>query len=568
MAKNSQEKTIKENEQIINQQEEQIDLSKKFEQRLDAIADKALKIKKAYQDTVKETSSIDTILKAIETKRDSSIDNVRTLDKLRKDSEKEELKALKDYNKLLTVKNDLLMEGYSEKDIDDLIGDELEMQEAILGERMAQRDVAEDLYQIGLKTARQDSLRLKQAKDLTPTIEAQAEAAKKFGNNVNSFITSLPFGGALSKIFGLDNLGTEMEKGVTNNLAEVGEGAEKTKGMFSSMGAGMVAAIQSVGAAFKANPYLFTIGAIISLALAYFKFKKEVRDLGNEMGVTAAKAQDMYLGLRRAETELKVMGFDSAKLKTTLTEMSSTFGSLENVTVENAKNIEKMAQEMGIAGQDVVKFSKVMMDLTGESFDTATNMAKIAANMAAAANVSTDKVMKDMQTSAERFAEYSMQGAEGMAQAAIEAAKVGSELKGILDAADSLLKFETSITSQFEAQVLTGKMINTERARQLALDGDIAGLTTEIQSIVGQVGDIQELNVIQRKSVAEAIGISVQDLMRISRGEAMQERQSVQEVITKEVGKTNELLAKIHKVDLESLDVAKDKVVTINEKMY
>ena len=45
------------------------------------------------------------------------------------------------------------------------------------------------------------------------------------------------------------------------------------------------------------------------------------------------------------------------------------------------------------------------------------------------------------------------------------------------------------------------------------------GLTQEIQSIVGQVGDIQTINVIQRQSVADAIGISVQDLLRISRGE-------------------------------------------------
>ena len=89
----------------------------------------------------------------------------------------------------------------------------------------------------------------------------------------------------------------------------------------------------------------------------------------------------------------------------------------------------------------------------------------------------------------------------------------------IVEAADNLLKFEDSITKQFEAQVLTGRQINTERARQLALDGDIAGLTTEIQSIVGQVGDIQSLNVIQRKSVADAIGISVEDLLKISRGE-------------------------------------------------
>ena len=78
---------------------------------------------------------------------------------------------------------------------------------------------------------------------------------------------------------------------------------------------------------------------------------------------------------------------------------------------------------------------------------------------------------------------------------------------------------------------MTGKQINTERARQLSLDGDIAGLTQEIQSIVGSVGDIQTLNVIQRQSVADAIGISVQDLLRISRGEQAQQQETVQDKI-------------------------------------
>ena len=82
---------------------------------------------------------------------------------------------------------------------------------------------------------------------------------------------------------------------------------------------------------------------------------------------------------------------------------------------------------------------------------------------------------------------------------------------------------------------MTGKQINTERARQLALDGDIAGLTQEIQSIVGSVGDIQSLNVIQRKSVADAIGISVSRLIKnISWRSKLQQQETVQDKVINE----------------------------------
>ena len=222
------------------------------------------------------------------------------------------------------------------------------------------------------------------------------------------------------------------------------------------------------------------------------------------------------------------------------------------------------AQNAGVAGSEIVKFNKVMMDLTGSSFDVATNMAKTAVNMAKSANVSTSKVLSDMASSANKFAEFSMQGAEGFAKAAVEAAKVGSSVNEILGAADKLLDFESSITAQFKAQVLTGKQINTERARQLALDGDIAGLTNEIQSIVGQVGDIQTLNVIQRQSVADAIGISVADLLRISRGEQAQQQETVQD----KVDTTNKILLEGLDVDKKILEATEDKNVNIIQPAF
>ena len=127
----------------------------------------------------------------------------------------------------------------------------------------------------------------------------------------------------------------------------------------------------------------------------------------------------------------------------------------------------------------------------------------------------------------------------GFAQAAIEARKVGTNLSAILGVADNLLDFETSLTKQFEAQVLTGKNLNLERARQLSLEGDIAGLTTEIQKTVGSLGEIQSMNVIERRAIAEAIGLSADDLLKVARGEAVAEQETVQD----KLDTTNKLLA-------------------------
>ena len=380
------------------------------------------------------------------------------------------------------------------------------------------------------------------AKENAQFLEDGLESAGDLGKTIENSIKGIPLiGSTLVDKFQLKDLGEQFQ----NLFADTLKGGIAPIGKFLMGPAGIAAAIAGI---------LLAIRAI----------RKASFDLAEDLGVSREEAKGLLPELKGSQMAFDAIGMDGSKIQSTLKEIGSEFGSLENMTVANARNIEMFAQNAGVAGTEIVKFNKVMMDLTGSSFDVATNMAKTAVNMAKSANVSTSKVLSDMASSANKFAEFSMQGAEGFAKAAVEAAKVGSSVNEILGAADKLLDFESSITAQFKAQVLTGKQINTERARQLALDGDIAGLTNEIQSIVGQVGDIQTLNVIQRQSVADAIGISVQDLLRISRGEQAQQQETVQD----KVDTTNKILLEGLDVDKKILEATEDKNVNIIQPAF
>jgi len=374
------------------------------------------------------------------------------------------------------------------------------------------------------------------------------DRAKAIGDSIDGFVKSIPGGEFLSKALGVDGLGKKMQDNVIGKIQESFMGTK-------DLGKGFTMAFGPIGIA------LGVLTAVVGVIIAA---RSAARDLGGELGVSTSEAAKLLPALKASEFQFKMMGLNGAKLETTLAEIGKEFGSLENMTVANAKNIERFAQNSGIAGSEVVKLNKVFMDLDGLSFDAATNVSKVAADLAKAAGVSTNKVIGDMASSAADFARFSMDGAEGMARAAVEAAKVGTNLGQILAAADNLLSFESSITAQFKAQVLTGKQINTERARQLALDGDIAGLTSEIQSIVGGVGDIQSLNVIQRKSVADAIGISVGDLLKISRGEQVASQETVQD----KIDTTNAILSKQYGIQVETLEGVKDKNFNFNQGAY
>ena len=85
---------------------------------------------------------------------------------------------------------------------------------------------------------------------------------------------------------------------------------------------------------------------------------------------------------------------------------------------------------------------------------------------------------------------------------------MGLELKQLDSMADSFLDFESSISKEFEAQLLTGKDINLAKARELFLDNDLAGAAAEINKQVGSTADFMKMNRIQQEALASSMGMS------------------------------------------------------------
>ena len=102
------------------------------------------------------------------------------------------------------------------------------------------------------------------------------------------------------------------------------------------------------------------------------------------------------------------------------------------------------------------------------------------------------------------FAKYP----EKLTKSLVTVKAMGLELKQLDSIADSFLDFESSISSQFEAQLLTGKDINLNKARELFLTNDLAGAAGEIATQVGSSADFMKMNRIQAESLAKAFGMS------------------------------------------------------------
>ncbi len=91
----------------------------------------------------------------------------------------------------------------------------------------------------------------------------------------------------------------------------------------------------------------------------------------------------------------------------------------------------------------------------------------------------------------------------------------GMTLEGVAASGKQLLNFEQSISAELEAELFTGKQLNLERARLLALTGDYAALGEEITSQSMSALEFAEMNVLAQEKYAQALGMDANTLADI-----------------------------------------------------
>ena len=105
---------------------------------------------------------------------------------------------------------------------------------------------------------------------------------------------------------------------------------------------------------------------------------------------------------------------------------------------------------------------------------------------------------------------------DNIARAAIRL-KTWNQL-GNYEDTDTLLDFESSIEKEMEASLLIGTQLNVNNARRLALEGDLAGAARDVVSQIGGQAELNRMNVIQRRALADSIGVSVEELSKLASG--------------------------------------------------
>ena len=195
-----------------------------------------------------------------------------------------------------------------------------------------------------------------------------------------------------------------------------------------------------------------------------------------------------------------------------------------------------IADEFGNMNESSLTLGLNMKMMSIFSGVTAENQAKIMGMMAATSDLSLEAlhsqmasykqagvpfkaIMEDVAGNTEFFAKFSKDGGANIFDAAKRAKELGINLGDVSSISSSLLDFESSIENQMKAQVLLGRNLNLDKARQLAFTGDTVGLQDEILRQVGSEAEFNKMNYLQREALAGAVGLSVERMSALVRQE-------------------------------------------------
>ena len=245
-----------------------------------------------------------------------------------------------------------------------------------------------------------------------------------------------------------------------------------------------------------------------------FAADKQITDLSKSMAVSheeAAATRDRMIEIQNSGKDIFMTTKNQVEAQM---ELASVMGATRGFTEQQIADQVLLTKKMGLTAEEAGGIQMLAASNGITAKNVTNSIIKQTSALAKQTGIQLDN-KQVVQEVAKVSGQLRLQYANNpklIAKAVVETKKLGINMEIAANAAKGLLDFESSIENELSAELLTGKALNLERARGLALNGDSVGAAKEMLAQVGSAADFQNMNVIQQEAIAKAVGMSTDDL--------------------------------------------------------
>ena len=349
---------------------------------------------------------------------------------------------------------------------------------------------------------------------IAPSTEDIANNFQKIANKAQEVeaLTGTIFSGlkktSIGKLIDFDSVNKAMKAtkaGGASTFATLSIGAK-------AFGASLKAALGPIGLILIAAEAIKQ--AFELFVQASFAADKRVTEIAKNLSIGKEAARGIYdnltdlkgtLDTEFATTENLVKAFGEIA---TLTEFSA-IGSKEQLetqivlTNQLGQSVEEAQALQGLFAVNNVEADKGL-DIVYDQIAAFANQNKIVADGR--------QILKQIQGTSKLIQLNFKGNTSELVKTVLQANKLGLSLDQVNKIAGSLLDFEQSIEAELTAELLTGKELNLDKARQFALTNDIAGLTQEIKNSGVDQLFLNAKTRVEQEAIAAAYGMQANEM--------------------------------------------------------
>ena len=354
---------------------------------------------------------------------------------------------------------------------------------------LANKDELESLqaaYKGALDFADQLDGAAKAAEQLATQVDKVAEAGKGF-EKISEILGKIPLIGS--------QIAPAFDKAAEAAKKASADGA----GPFEAKMAGTLALSKQIA---------LTIGTAIVGALV--AGSKRLGDLNKQLGIGLESARGVAERFDQFANSSEDSRITTEKLIAANGQLNQALGTTVEFSGKTLENFILTTEYMGVSVDAAAKLETLSRTTGQNTEDFAGNLAE-SVSQAGKSNdifISTGTALEKVKDLSATTLLNLRRNPEAIGEAIVATEKLGMSFEQLRNTASSLLDFESSIQKELEAELLTGKELNLERARSAALRGDDLALAKELTNQVGTLSEFEQMNVIQRESLANAFGLS------------------------------------------------------------
>ena len=285
------------------------------------------------------------------------------------------------------------------------------------------------------------------------------------------------------------------------------------------------------------------IGFIVE---AFISLDQTTEKVAKNLGISFHEAAGMNSQFSQIAQDSNNIFVTTEGIANSQIELSKALGTNAMFTSEMLQTQTELTTQLGLSAETSGEIAKLGL-LTGKtSKEIAANVMgqSVAMNAANGTAITEKSILQEVAKLSSSIQLSMANNPVALAEAVQTAKQFGMELSNVDGIAGGLLNFEQSIASELEAEVLLGKNINLEKARQAALNNDLATVAEEIAKQAGSAAEFTAMNRIQQEALAKAVGMSREDLAK-----SLQSR----EILAKLGGKDADMQAAYNRLKAEGL---------------